>query len=147
VGKLRTPYWEAAQEEYARRLKRYASLTISETKDALGKGFSEDIAKEREGKSLLEKSAAARWRIALAPAGRGCTSEAFAQKLQQWFERHGHIAFLLGGPAGLPEGTLNACDESLSLSAMTFPHELARILFLEQLYRAFTILKGEKYHR
>jgi 23S rRNA (pseudouridine1915-N3)-methyltransferase len=144
---LRVPSWQTAQGEYVRRLKRYSDLTITETKDYLGQGFSENIAKEREGKALLKKSGGAKWRVALTPRGRTYTSEAFSQRLGQWMERYGHVAFFLGGPAGLSEETLNACDEQLALSAMTFPHELARVLFLEQLYRAFTILRAENYHR
>lgn len=85
--------------------------------------------------------------VALDPAGNLCRSEALARRLTDWrVQRQSRIAFLIGGPFGLAPRVLSRADWRLSLSPMTFPHELARVTLLEQLYRAFTIVRGENYH-
>ena len=147
VGKFHSPYWARAQADYVARLRRYTTITLIEVKDALGQGFSEKAAEAREGDSLLLAAASSRRLTALRPAGRGFDSPQFAAHLKRQLEIFGKLAFLVGGPSGLSPKVLSACHEQLSLSAMTLPHELARIVLFEQLYRAFTILGSEKYHR
>ena len=85
--------------------------------------------------------------IALTPTGQSLESPAWAEKLQKLSETYQRLAFVIGGPNGLSAEVLKKSRMQLSLSAMTFPHELARVIFLEQLYRAFTILNHEKYHK
>ena len=79
--------------------------------------------------------------------GRLMDSATLAAFLQRQIETYGHLAFAIGGPVGLSDAVASACQETLALSPLTFPHELARVILLEQLYRAMTILKGESYHK
>jgi 23S rRNA (pseudouridine1915-N3)-methyltransferase len=103
------------------------------------------IAEGRELRTLFRDDAR---QIALVAAGRECSSANLAQKLQQFMQTGTRkIDFILGGAAGLSEEILKCVQEKWSLSKMTLPHELARVVLLEQLYRAGTILRGEKYHK
>lgn len=147
VGKLKEPHWKMAQEAYVKRLQRYTHFALVEVKDMVGKGLPDVAAMQREGEALLLAGAEASYKIALTPTGRPFSSPQLAQTLQKWVEENGRLTFFVGGPAGFPPELLAGCQEQLSLSALTFPHELARIILLEQLYRAFTILNGEKYHK
>lgn len=146
VGKLRESHWQQAQEEYVRRLGRYTSLTLVEIKDVAGKSIPDAVALAREGEGLLAAARGQRT-ILLSPDGRHLTSPEWAQYLQRRLEQFGDLAFLIGGPTGFDEAVVAAAHDRLALSRMTFPHELARIIILEQLYRAFTILNGEPYHK
>ena len=147
VGKLKTPAWTAVQSDYLERLRRYVPIELSEVKDAVGKGSPDEAAMEQEGRALLKEASAARSVIALTPVGKTFDSTAWARMLEKQIETYQNLAFVIGGPAGLSADVLKASRLQLSLSCMTFPHELARVIFLEQLYRAFTILNGEKYHK
>jgi 23S rRNA (pseudouridine1915-N3)-methyltransferase len=113
----------------------------------VSRGFPDAVALGREGDALLKSTAKARRRILLTPDGRAYSSEAFARYLRRQIETYGQLAFLIGGPLGFSPEVTAAADDQLSLSSLTFPHELARVMFLEQLYRAFTILRGEPYHK
>jgi 23S rRNA (pseudouridine1915-N3)-methyltransferase len=147
VGKLKTPHWKAAQEDYLGRLNRYTSARLVEVKDAVGRGDPDDVASRKEGRLLLEVSGDAGRRIALDQSGRQLDSPGLARHLEKQLEVYGKLTLLIGGPVGLSADTLKTCEEKLSLSSLTLPHELARVLLLEQLYRAATILGGEKYHK
>lgn len=147
VGKLRQRAWRDSQSDYLKRLQRYTDIRLMELKDSVGRGFPDVVAVQREGEQLLQATSTVRRRILLAPDGREMSSEMLAGYLGKQLEIYGRIAFLLGGPLGFSEEVIEAADERLSLSQLTFPHELARIIFLEQLYRAFTILRGEPYHK
>lgn len=147
VGKLRRREWQAAQADYLKRLQRYAVVELVEVKDAVGQGFPDAVAIKREGEQLLKATAVARRRILLTADGQELSSEGFASFVQKEMETFGQIAFLLGGPLGFGGEVIEKASVRLSLSRLTFPHELARIVFLEQIYRAFTILRGEKYHK
>ncbi|MFA5975105.1 MAG: 23S rRNA (pseudouridine(1915)-N(3))-methyltransferase RlmH [Elusimicrobiota bacterium] len=147
VGKLRQAHWRSAQDIYVERLTRYTTLDVVEVKDWVGQGLPDARAAEKEGEALLQVSASARNRIALTPAGKSFTTPGLAQFLEKQIETFGSLAFFIGGPVGLSSAVLKACPTSLSLSPLTFPHELARVIWLEQLYRSFTILAGEKYHK
>jgi 23S rRNA (pseudouridine1915-N3)-methyltransferase len=147
VGRLKRREWQSAQADYLKRLKRYSSVSVVEVKDSVGRGFPDAVAMEREGEVLLKTTSDARRRILLTPNGRELDSEEFATHLQRQIELFGHLSFLIGGPLGFSADVEAVADEGLSLSRLTFPHELARIMFLEQLYRAFTILRGEPYHK
>lgn len=147
VGRLKTPHWKAAQDDYLGRLKRYTAARLVEVKDAVGRGDPDGVAAEREGRRLLEAGAGASRRIALHQAGKKLDSPGLARFLEKRLEVYGRLALFIGGPVGLSDEVLAASEETLSLSEMTLPHELARVLLLEQLYRAATILGGEKYHK
>ncbi|MFN2104256.1 MAG: 23S rRNA (pseudouridine(1915)-N(3))-methyltransferase RlmH [Candidatus Promineifilaceae bacterium] len=147
VGRVKRSEWQSAQDDYVNRLKRYTSISVSEVKDSVGRGFPDSVAMEREAEALLKASQKARQRILLSPDGREMSSNQFARYLKRQIESQRHLAFLIGGPLGFAPEVTSAAQDSLSLSRLTFPHELARIVFLEQLYRAFTILRGEPYHK
>lgn len=147
VGRLRNPHWLAAQQEYAGRLQRYTELTIVEVRDQVGGPTPDQVAVEREGATLLDAVKGISWTIALDAKGKQATSEGFAAYLHKQVAVYRDVAFLIGGPLGHGEELLAACDEHLSLSLLTFPHELVRVMLLEQLYRAMTILSGEPYHK
>lgn len=146
VGKLNGRYWLPAQEDYVKRLRRYADFHLVEVKDVVGRGLPDEVAVAKEGE-LLQQAAGSGRLIVLTPTGTQLSSPELARFLQRQMEEHGRFSFLVGGPLGFSPGLLAAAHNQLSLSALTFPHELARIVLLEQLYRAFTILNNEKYHK
>ncbi|MBI4239549.1 23S rRNA (pseudouridine(1915)-N(3))-methyltransferase RlmH [Candidatus Uhrbacteria bacterium] len=147
VGKLTEGYWREAQSEYMKRLKPFSHLDIQEYKE---EPFSSVYDKARvtaqEGEKILSHMPKDGYIIALDKDGRKISSEEFAALVQDKGERGGHLAFLIGGPLGFSDEVLNSVDARLSLSSLTFTHQLARIVLLEQIYRAMTILHGKKYH-
>ncbi len=147
VGKVRSACWREAQAAYLRRLRRYADVQLIEVRDRVGRGLPDAVAVRREGDALLRASASARRRFALAVEGTLYDSRTLAAFLRRQVESFGSLAFLIGGPVGLAPEVTAACDGLISLSPLTFPHELARLMLLEQLYRAATILSGEPYHK
>ncbi len=147
VGKMKRSLWLEAQQEYAKRLTRYTSFRLVEVKDAVGKGFPDETAKEREGKLLLKAAASSHRRILLSPDGVQMDSHQFASYLRKMVVKYGRLAFLIGGPIGFSDDVIQQSEDKISLSALTFPHELARVMLLEQLYRAATILNKERYHK
>lgn len=147
VGKVRAAHWAAAQDDYLKRLQRYTNISVVEVKDRVGRGGPDAVAMAREGEELLGAAERAGQRILLSADGHGYTSEELAVYLRRQVEQYGHVAFLIGGPLGFSAEVIGAKSERLSLSPMTFPHELARVILLEQLYRAFTIMRGEPYHK
>ncbi len=147
VGRLRERHWQTAQEEYTRRLRNYTDFNLVEVKDAVGKSLPDGVAVAREGEQLLAAAPRGSRLILMSAEGRVMSSPELADYLQSQLEIHGHLTFLIGGPIGFDEAVTAAAHEQLALSRMTFPHELARVVLLEQLYRAFTILHGEPYHK
>lgn len=147
VGKIKNKAWLAAQDDYVKRLGHYTTLNLVEVKDVVGRSVPDDVAMAREGEHLLQAAADSSRLVALTPTGKLVTSPNLALWLQNRVEAYGRIAFLIGGPLGFSDDVLAACHEEISLSPLTFTHELARILLLEQLYRACTILAGEQYHK
>lgn len=148
VGKLREPYWAQAANEYRRRLQRYLDLEIIEIKDRVGKGRSDEEAVAAEGNDIQQALRSEASTIVLDIAGKPFNSGEFAGWLQNFFENGQRaLDFVLGGPLGLSADLIKRAEARLSLSTMTLPHELARIVLLEQMYRGCTILRGEKYHK
>lgn len=152
VGKLREAYWRDAAAEYRKRLARFDSLELLEVADlAEPKNASPaDLRRlvEAEGEALLALLKPRDHVIALCIDGKAYTSERFAERLSALESGGaGRIVFVIGGSNGLPEAVLRRAQERLSFSAMTFPHQLARVLLLEQLYRARKILAHEAYHK
>lgn len=150
VGKMKEKYWLAAQAEYQKRLGRYASLEIVELKDEP----TPENPTPREREAVLKKEAG---RVAkamegfdaaavMAIEGRELTSEGFAQALKPYVDGGKSICFVIGGSLGLAR-EIKERGELFSLSRMTFPHRLARVVLLEQIYRAFKILNNENYHK
>ncbi len=147
VGKLRRREWRETQRDYQKRLNRFTHVRLVEVKDSVGKGFPDTVAMQREGEQLLQASQKSARRFLLTSDGTEMTSETFASFVGKQLEVYGDIAFLIGGPLGFSDEVIAAVDGRVSLSRLTFPHELARILFWEQLYRAFTILNRVPYHK
>ena len=147
VGKIRKSHWEAAQDDYVKRIEHYTDFELIELKDVVGRGLPDAVAVQKEGELLLKAAQSASRKIALTDTGRQMSSPRLAKYLQRQVQLYGRIAFLIGGPLGFSDDVLGACDEQLSLSPMTFPHELARVILLEQIYRACTIINNEQYHK
>jgi 23S rRNA (pseudouridine1915-N3)-methyltransferase len=147
VGKLRTVHWRSAQDDYLQRIERYTGIQLAEVRDAVGANLPDDVAVAREGEALLAAIDGVPWTIALDARGKQASSSRLARYLHRRVEVYRDVAFVIGGPVGLAPEVLEVCSERLSLSRMTFPHELARVVLLEQIYRAMTILNGEQYHK
>ena len=147
VGRLREAHWQAAQDEYARRLRRYTDFQLVEVRDVVGRALPDGVAAAREGEQLLAAAPRGARLVLMTADGRQPSSPELAAWLQTQLEQVGALAFLIGGPVGFDPATAAAAYERLSLSRLTFPHELARVVLLEQLYRAFTIIHGEPYHK
>lgn len=133
VGKLKEPAYRALADDYLGRVRRYVRADELEVKDAAALG-----------RAVPDEALV----VALEVGGERLTSEAFAKKLEQWGSRgKGSVAFLIGGADGIPPELSRTAAVRLSLSSMTLPHRLARVVLLEQLYRGLSILKGEPYAR
>ncbi len=148
TGKLKEEYLKQAQSEYSKRLGSFCSLNIIEKREyALSKNASPaNIQKAcmEESKELL--LAGKGYMIALSPEGRRMTSEKFAGLLSEKTDA-GDVSFFIGGSHGLHESLKKKADLILSFSDMTMPHQLFRVVLLEQIYRAFMIVSGRTYHK
>jgi 23S rRNA (pseudouridine1915-N3)-methyltransferase len=145
IGKLR-PHYRAACDEYAKRLGRYARLEEREIREA-SRTPSVAIGQGREAAALLERLPKGATVVALAREGTQWTSEELARHAGGWRLAARPVAFLVGGSHGLASTVLDRAQVRWSLGRLTLPHELARVVLYEQLYRAFTILAGEPYHK
>jgi 23S rRNA (pseudouridine1915-N3)-methyltransferase len=147
VGRLKEPHYRDAAAEYVKRLGPYASLSVTEVPDR-DVTRDESRARAEEGETVLRALPDGAHVIALDVTGRSLDSEGFAAHLAGLgLDGRSTVAFVIGGAAGLDTAVLARADERLSLGPMTLPHQLARVVLLEQLYRAFRINRGEPYHR
>jgi 23S rRNA (pseudouridine1915-N3)-methyltransferase len=146
VGKLKEPYWRSACAEYVKRLGRYATVDVIEVPDRdLAIGVERAVA--AEGADLLRAIPQGSYVLALEIGGAQDSSEQFAGHLESLMVGgRGDLTFVVGGSAGLAPEVLARADERLSLSRMTLPHQLCRVVLLEQVYRAFRIMRNEPYH-
>lgn len=147
VGRLKEQHWRHAAEEYIKRLSPYSTLTVTEVPD---RDVTRDEARAlaEEGADVVRALPAGAHVVALEIGGRQRSSEEVAGWLSGLaLEGRSHVAFVLGGAAGLAPEVLARADERLSLGPLTLPHQLARVVLLEQVYRAFRIQRGEPYHR
>lgn len=152
VGKVKEKFYRDAIAEYEKRLSKYCRLEIIEvadekTPDGAGEAAEEQI-KAREGARILEKIKADAFVCTLEIGGKKLSSEGLAE----WMEKltvngNSHIAFVIGGSLGLHKTVTARSDMALSFSDMTFPHQLMRVILLEQVYRGFRISNGEPYHK
>lgn len=152
VGKVKEKFYRDAIAEYAKRLGRYCKLTIIEVEDEKTEenmsGNQIGLVKEKEAKRLLLKLPPDAWCIALAIDGKKLDSVAFSEKIGKLSVNGiSHIAFVIGGSLGLHDEVLHAADERISFSDMTFPHQLMRVILLEQIYRGYRIANNEPYHK
>ncbi len=152
IGKLKEKYLKQGIDEYLKRLSSYAKVEIMELSDEKAPENLSDaemlMVKEKEGIRILEKISEDTHVIALAIEGKMKSSEELAKDLDR-LATYGKskIAFIIGGSLGLSKDVMNRANDTLSFSKMTFPHQLMRLILLEQVYRAFRINRNEPYHK
>jgi 23S rRNA (pseudouridine1915-N3)-methyltransferase len=147
VGKPRDANLAGAIREYETRASRYWPLEVHEVREEPARSGSADLVREREGERLLSAVPAVAQVVACELTGRAMSSEEFATWLQQLRERARDVAILIGGAFGLGDVVRRRATVSLALGPWTLPHELARLVLAEQMYRAGTITRGEPYHK
>lgn len=152
VGKIKEKYLKDAVTEYSKRLRRYCKLEIIEAADEKTPDHAsvavEDAIRAKEGERLLKHIRDDMYVITLEIGGKMLTSEEFAEKIETLgVQGKSSIAFVIGGSIGLGEEVLKRSDFALSFSKMTFPHQLMRVVLLEQVYRGYRIVNGEPYHK
>jgi 23S rRNA (pseudouridine1915-N3)-methyltransferase len=147
VGKPRDANLGGAIREYETRAGRYWPLAVHEVREEPARSGSADLVRVREGERLLAAIPAGAQVVSCDVNGRARTSEEFAQWLQDLRERARDVAILIGGAFGLSDAVRQRASASLSLAPWTLPHELARLVLAEQLYRAGSITRGEPYHK
>lgn len=139
VGKTKNKHWRALQEDYLKRLSYFVKYEITELRDDT---------KENEGKRIIENMNQSTFVCVLDVEGRSISSHELADKIENWQNRGlKEIAFVIGGAEGLASEVVEKADYSLSLSFLTFTHEAARVILIEQLYRGYTIIKGFPYQK
>ena len=152
VGKIKEKFFNQAIDEYSKRLSRYCNLNIIEVADEKTPENASDTLnsqiKKKEGKRLLSNIKDDSYVIALAIDGKMLDSERLSQKIDNLgIQGKSDITFVIGGSLGLSDEVLKRADYKLSFSNMTFPHQLMRVILLEQIYRSYRIIKNEPYHK
>ena len=152
VGKIKEKFFSDAISEYSKRLSKYCSLEIiqvadEKTPDGASEILNEQV-REKEGERLLSKIKEISYVITLEIEGEMLDSVELAEMLEEkMVQGESHLVFVIGGSLGLSTAVRKRADMALSFSKMTFPHQLMRVILLEQLYRGFRIIKGEPYHK
>ena len=146
VGKPRNAALAAAIDDYETRAARYWPLEIHEVREERASGLGTSVVRDREGARLLEKASGANI-VACHVEGKSFSSEKFSEWLQRERESERDTAFMIGGAFGLSDDILSRSRMQLSLAPWTLPHEVARLVLAEQLYRAGSIVRGEPYHK
>ena len=151
VGKLKESYWRGAVEEYAKRMKPLCKLEIIELPEERVGDNPSDAAIQHtiaaESERIAAKLGKGDYVIALCVEGKNISSEELSKRLEDISMTHSTVDLIIGGSWGLSEALKSRADFRLSIGKMTFPHQLCRVMLLEQLYRAFQISKGTKYHK
>lgn len=152
VGKIKEKYLKDAIAEYSKRLSRYCKLEIVEVADEKtpdnASATVEDAIRDKEGERILKYIKEDAYVITLEIAGKMLTSEEMAEKIEKLgVQGTSHIIFIIGGSIGLGREILKRSDYALSFSKMTFPHQLMRVILLEQIYRSYRIMNHEPYHK
>jgi len=145
VGATKEKFFKQSEEEYLKRLRKYCKLqyvVVSSSKNSANR--EECLSQEQD--SILKNVAEGDYVLLLDEHGTQYSSRSFAQKLNDLLVNHANLVFVIGGAFGFSQAVSDRSDGKWSLSSLTFPHHMVRTVFLEQLYRGFTILKGEKYH-
>ncbi|ROR30550.1 23S rRNA (pseudouridine1915-N3)-methyltransferase [Mobilisporobacter senegalensis] len=152
VGKIKEKYFNMGIDEYSKRLSRYCKLEIIEVSDEKtpdNASMAEELQiKKKEGERLLKYIKDGAYVITLAIEGKEVTSVELSEKIEKLgISSESHIIFIIGGSLGLDEAVLKSGDYSLSFSKMTFPHQMMRMILLEQIYRAYRIIHNQPYHK
>ena len=147
VGNLKESWWKEAQAEFLRRLAPFAKIEIVEIEpEPFGGTVTAEQLMRREGDRILKRLSSDGFVIAMERTGKQVSSPEFARLLTEEGGTGTELTVIVGGAAGLDPAVLAAARKKLSMSAMTFTHEMARVFLLEQLYRAMTIIAGKTYH-
>lgn len=152
VGKLKEKYLKMGIEEYVKRLNGYTKIELIEVPDEKApEQLSEaemEIVKKKEGERILSKITPNHYVLALAINGKMRSSEELSKTIEDLLTYgHSKIAFVIGGSLGLHDDVLKRADDKLSFGKMTLPHQLMKLVLVEQIYRSFRIMKGEPYHK
>ena len=152
VGKLKEKYWKDAIAEYSKRLSRYMKLDIIELADEKApetmSPAQEAEVKDKEGQRILKNVKDDAFVVALAVEGKQLSSEELADFMaKKGVSGVSHMVFIIGGSLGLSPAVMQRADYALSFSKMTFPHQMMRVVLLEQIYRGYQILEGSRYHK
>lgn len=152
VGKIKETYLKEAIAEYEKRLSKYCKLKIIEVADEKtpdsASPLQEENIRRKEGERILKQIPADAFVMTLEITGQMLDSVQFARKIEQLgIQGRSHICFIIGGSLGLAKEVLQRSNYALSFSKMTFPHQLMRVIFLEQIYRAYRIQMNEPYHK
>lgn len=147
VGRPRDAALAAAAQEYERRAVHYWPMSVVEVKEESAKNRSPEFVREKEGERILAQVPAGATLVACAEGGKGFSSAAFSAWLQSARDEARDVAIVIGGAFGLADAVVSAAAMKLSLAPFTLPHELARVVLAEQVYRAGTIARGEPYHK
>jgi 23S rRNA (pseudouridine1915-N3)-methyltransferase len=148
IGKTKESYLDAGIRDYAGRLARFVTVDMPVLRERHSRTNADEVVKAAEAALLLEQAASAQLCVALDPNGVEQTSQELAGLLSRWEQQGiGTLCFLIGGHLGLHASVLDRTHMRLSLSRLTFTHEMSRLILLEQLYRAYTIKAGGKYHK
>ena len=152
VGKIKEKYLKQAISEYSKRLSRYTKLEIIELSDEQAPENLSDkeieLIKNKEGERILSKIKDNEYVISLVIKGTNYSSEELADKIEDLgIEGYSNITFIIGGSLGLSDDVIKRSNLKLSFSKMTFPHQLMRVILLEQIYRSFRIINNEPYHK
>lgn len=146
VGNIKEKFYKDACGEYIKRLSRFGKVTVTEIAESLSAGKKQDI--EKEGQAILKKINPSSFKVALCVEGETKSSEELAKLVRETgLSGKSEITFVIGGSDGLSDKVKQSADIKLSFSKMTFPHQLMRVILLEQVYRAFKINAGETYHK
>ena len=144
VGRLKEQFYVDACNEYIKRLSKYTKLELIEVEDS---GIDNKTAIVKEAELIKKKIDKKDYIITLEITGEQLTSEDFSKKIETLSTNYPNISFIIGGSYGLHDDIKNLSNYKLSFSKMTFPHQLFRVVLLEQIYRAFKIINNEKYHK
>ena len=152
VGKIKEKYLRDAIAEYTKRLSRYCKLETIEVADEktpdTASENAEEMIRQKEAERLLKYIREDAYLITLEIGGKQLTSEEFSEKIEKLgIQGTSHIIFVIGGSIGIGKAVLKKSDYALSFSKMTFPHQLMRVILLEQIYRGYRIMSGEPYHK
>jgi 23S rRNA (pseudouridine1915-N3)-methyltransferase len=147
VGKARHPALGEAIRDYEERAARYWPLDVQEVREERAAGVTVDRVMEREGERLAARIPESAQRVTCEVGGKSLTSEQFADFLRRARDQDRDVAFLIGGAYGLSSKVSSTSTMKLALAPWTLPHEIARLVLVEQIYRAGTIIRGEPYHK
>ena len=151
VGRFKEKYWEAASAEYIKRLGVFCSISVTEIKEeklpANASAADERSVIEAESRAILSKVSKNDYVVALDVKGKELSSEEISKKIEQTAFTHSTIDFIIGGSLGFGDEVRSRADLRLSFGKITLPHQLARVVLLEQIYRAFMISSGATYHK